>query len=69
MPVSSLVRQGQLDGIFAGGADGRAEWRLVKIGRQTGDRLEILSGLQEGDRIVVNPPAGMTAGDRLEVRS
>jgi RND family efflux transporter MFP subunit len=69
VPASSLVRQGQLDGVFAGSAAGRAEWRLVKIGRQTGDKLEILSGLKEGDRIVVDPPAGMAAGDRLEVRS
>jgi multidrug efflux pump subunit AcrA (membrane-fusion protein) len=67
--ASSLVRQGQLDGVFVGGADGRAEWRLVKIGRQTVDQLEVLSGLKEGDRIVVNPPTGLSAGDRLEVRS
>jgi multidrug efflux pump subunit AcrA (membrane-fusion protein) len=68
VPVSSLVRHGQLDGVFFSATDGRAEWRLVKVGRQTGDRLEVLAGLTDGDRVVANPPTGLNAGDRLEVK-
>jgi multidrug efflux pump subunit AcrA (membrane-fusion protein) len=67
IPASSLLRRGQLDGVFVATADGKAEWRLVKAGRQAGDLLEILAGLKDGDRVVVNPPAVLNAGDRLEV--
>lgn len=33
--------------------DGRAEGREVELGDISGDRIEILSGLEEGDRIVI----------------
>jgi membrane fusion protein, multidrug efflux system len=46
----------------------RAVLRLVKTGAARGDRVEILSGLAEGDRLVLNPPAGLREGQSLEVQ-
>ncbi len=45
----------------------RAVLRLVKSGARAGDRLEILSGLDAGERVVVNPPAGLREGQALEI--
>jgi multidrug efflux pump subunit AcrA (membrane-fusion protein) len=28
--------------------------RIVKVGRQTGERVEILSGLSDGDQVIVS---------------
>jgi hypothetical protein len=47
---------------------GRAVLRLVKTGAARGDRVEILSGLADGDRLVLNPPTGLREGQLLEVR-
>jgi multidrug efflux pump subunit AcrA (membrane-fusion protein) len=40
----------------------------VKSGRGDGDRLEILSGLSAGERVVVAPPATLREGQPLEVQ-
>ncbi len=39
----------------------------VEVGRQLGDRIEILSGLNPGDRVVLSPPGKMTSGEKVEV--
>lgn len=43
--------------------------RLVKTGATAGDQIEILSGLDDGESIVVAPPATLQEGQPLEVRS
>jgi RND family efflux transporter MFP subunit len=42
--------------------------RAVKVGGTDGDRLEVLAGLQSGDRVVVSPPEELSAGARVTVR-
>lgn len=46
-------------------ADGRAERRAVRTGIAGTERIEILSGLAAGDRVIVNPPEGLEDGDRV----
>lgn len=47
-------------------ADGKAERRTVRTGIQGADRTEILSGLAVGDMVIVNPPADLAGGDRVQ---
>lgn len=42
--------------------------RPVTIFRQTAASLELRTGLQGGERVVVGPPAGLRDGDRVAVR-
>ncbi|MGE3165037.1 MAG: efflux RND transporter periplasmic adaptor subunit [Planctomycetota bacterium] len=50
------------------GTRGRVEARTVKLGASTfGSYIEVESGLQPGDRIVVSPPVGLAAGARVQV--
>lgn len=35
--------------------DGTVHYRIVQLGRDYGDRLEVLSGLKEGQRLAINP--------------
>jgi membrane fusion protein, multidrug efflux system len=39
----------------------------IQIGRDYGDRLEVLSGLQEGDTIIQNPGDVVREGMKVEV--
>jgi membrane fusion protein, multidrug efflux system len=66
VPATALSSLGQMERIFVVGADSRAGLRLVKSGPVHGDRVEILSGLDAGERVVVNPPAGLREGQALE---
>lgn len=48
---------------------GRARLQPVKVGAQGVDRTEVLSGLEPGVSVVLNPPATLKDGARLSVRS
>jgi multidrug efflux pump subunit AcrA (membrane-fusion protein) len=63
-PAAAVSQVGQLERVFVA-RDGRAVLRLVKTGATRGDRVEILSGLADGDPVVVNPPVGLREGQPL----
>lgn len=53
-PVSSVLRDDEnLPFVFVANADGSFSRRRVSLGSRIGDRQEITSGLQAGDRLVV----------------
>jgi RND family efflux transporter MFP subunit len=54
VPETAVLNSGDRQVVFLDRGEGRFEPRAVKIGAQTGGRIEILSGLQEGDRIVTS---------------
>lgn len=62
VPESALLVRGQLEFVFVKEGD-RARLRLVRSGRRQDGRVEILSGLNVGDEIIVAPPAGLIDGD------
>ena len=53
VPASSLLVRGELVGVYVA-ADGGFLLRAVRPGQRVGDRVEILSGLREGERIAVD---------------
>ena len=67
-PASAVVRDGQMERAFVVGEGGRAQLRLVRTGASVGGRVEILAGLDDGESVVVAPPAGMREGETLEVQ-
>jgi hypothetical protein len=40
----------------------RADRRAVTTGGTDGDRVEVIAGLNAGERVVVSPPAQLSAG-------
>lgn len=49
--------------------DGVVHLVTVKVGLQTPDRLEILSGLQEGDRVIVGRHTGRSDGEKVDAQA
>ncbi|MBI4262739.1 MAG: efflux RND transporter periplasmic adaptor subunit [Acidobacteria bacterium] len=47
---------------------GIAERQAVTIGGADGDRVEVLAGLNAGDRVIVSPPPTLTGGAAVTVR-
>lgn len=62
VPESAVTQRGQMEIAFVV-KDGKAHMRLVRTGRLDGGRLEILSGLEPGELLVVAPDAGLRDGD------
>jgi RND family efflux transporter MFP subunit len=48
------------------GADGKIESRPVQLGLQTATDVEILSGVSEGDRVIIGSRAGLKAGQIVQ---
>lgn len=48
--------------------DGRVERRAVRAGGTEGDQIEIVSGLNAGDRVVIEGPAELADGTRVKER-
>jgi RND family efflux transporter MFP subunit len=46
--------------------DNQIEERAVKLGLETPDKYEVLSGLQEGDLVVIGNRSGFQAGQKVE---
>jgi flavin-dependent dehydrogenase len=46
--------------------DNQIEERAVKLGLETPDKYEVLSGLHEGDLVVIGNRSGLQAGQKVE---
>lgn len=67
VPASAVTRLGQMERVFVATADKHAVLRLVKTGAAHGDQIEILSGLDDGESVIVTPPASLREGQPLAV--
>ena len=65
VPQSALLHRGQLDAVYIVGNDQVASLRYVTLGRPDGNRVEVLSGLDDGERIVVQPGERELGGKRV----
>jgi HlyD family secretion protein len=66
VPTGSLFRRGG-DWMTFVAAEGKAHMRKVEIAHNNGLAAEVLSGLAEGEAVVVYPPDSVTNGASVEV--
>src|SRR5690606_4528568 len=57
VPLSALVRRGELTAVYVIGSDQKPLLRQVRLGPVSGDRVEVLSGLRAGERVALDPQA------------
>jgi RND family efflux transporter MFP subunit len=67
IPTTALIKRGQLDLVFVIDADQKAVLRLVRVGQQSTDSIQILAGLNEGEQVIVNGQTMLSDGDAVEV--
>ena len=68
IPRTAVLDRGQLQGVFVIGQDRVAMLRFVTLGESSGDRVEVLSGLNAGDTVVISAAGRELAGKRIEVQ-
>jgi len=68
VPIQAVSRTGSEGTVFLVGEGGRIEERRVKLGAEDTRRIEIVSGLREGDRLVVGSRSQFRPGERVEPR-
>lgn len=67
VPVGAVSRLGQIERVFTLTTDQRAALRLVKTGARRGDAIEIVAGLEAGERVIVAAPAALRDGHPVEI--
>lgn len=67
VPEAAVLKRGQLRGLFVVDQDGRAWLRWIRIGTTHKDLIEVLSGLNPGEQVVVDDPARLSDGQNIEV--
>jgi membrane fusion protein, multidrug efflux system len=65
VPITALVDLGGRRGVFQPLPDNTAAFRVVQVGVETGDAAEIITGLQDGDRVITTGAAALRDGDRI----
>jgi len=70
VPEEAIVRRGPLTGVFVveDGDAPTAGLRWITLGRSREGRVEVLTGLSAGERLVVRPDARLEDGQPVEVR-
>lgn len=65
VPQTAIVSRGQLSFVYVVSADTHARLRIISAGATRDGRVEVLSGLSAGDRVVVDPPATLADGQKV----
>jgi membrane fusion protein, multidrug efflux system len=68
IPQTSVVERGQLQGVYVLDANQVAALRYITLGKSAGETVEVLSGLQDRDKIVAAPGDRELAGKRIAVQ-
>jgi len=65
VPKSAVRERGQLSFVFVA-QDGRARMRLVRLGKTFGDKVELLSGVEPGETLIVSADGDLSDGRRIQ---
>jgi len=64
VPSAAVVERGELTSVYVVTDKGEARLRQVRLGRTTGGQTEVLSGLQPGEKVALDPVAASQAALR-----
>lgn len=67
IPASAVVLQGQMEYVFVVAKE-HAQLRIVRTGKRTGEQIEILAGLSNGERLVSQNAKSLHDGQAVVVR-
>jgi RND family efflux transporter MFP subunit len=68
VPVQAVDRTGAKPMLMVVNADNRVERRIVQTGITTASRIEILSGLKDGEQVIVANQAGFQPGELVTAK-
>lgn len=66
VPSNALVWRGSQASVYIVNTAGQAELRMIRTGGTSNDRVSVLSGLAEGDRIVTTPDTHLKSGMMIQ---
>lgn len=55
LPLSAIVRRAEMTGVYVVDAQGKPSLRQLRLGQTSGERVEVLSGLRQNDKVAAEP--------------
>lgn len=68
IPIQAAMGTGREQTLFVVNADNRIEEHRVRLGLETAERTEVLSGLSEGDMVMIGNHGTLKPGDKVQPR-
>jgi RND family efflux transporter MFP subunit len=65
VPVQSVIRDGSLAKLLIVDKENRVEQRTVQLGMETPDSIEIVSGLRDGERVLLGGQSELRPGEQV----
>jgi len=66
VPIQALQRNGEGGTVLVVDAQGRIQERQVKLGVESSDRVEVITGLAENDRVIIGNRSEFREGERVQ---
>jgi RND family efflux transporter MFP subunit len=66
-PASAVVQRGQMELVFVV-VNGHAQLRIVKTGKRIGDEVELVSGVDAGEQVVMDGAGTLVDGQPLTIK-
>lgn len=67
IPLESVIKKEDLTGVYVVGANNLASLRWIRLGKTSGDRVEVLSGLMKSESFVVKAEGRVFNGAKVSV--
>ncbi len=64
VPRSAVVQRGELSAVYVVNAQGVAQLRQARLGRENGEQIEVLAGVAVGEQVALDPVAAARAAAR-----
>lgn len=68
IPRSAVVERGQLQGVYILDQKKIANLRYLTLGKTSGQQVEVLAGLQDGESVIAEPGSRELGGKKIESR-
>lgn len=69
VPIAALIGPAGQSQVAVVGAESRVQFRPVQVGRNLGNEVEVLSGLEAGEQVVLSPNALLQDGSPVKTRA
>ena len=65
VPATAVTRRGELTSVYVVDNSGIARMRIVTLGEPQGDRVEVLSGIDRGEKVIPRNVGNVRDGMRI----
>ena len=67
IPGDALVNGTEGTRVATAGVDGKVHFKNVRVGNDFGNEVEVVTGLNGDEQVIVNPPDSLVDGEQVQI--